>query len=78
MGATGFEEEDGLDAEARRLIGDPDMQLMARKAMENKSPTGNSMMEDPEMHAIARKAMNDPTMMKAVMAMGNSRSSNIG
>jgi tetratricopeptide (TPR) repeat protein len=55
---------------SRHLLHDPDMQLMARKALQkNSSGSTRSLMEDPEMQSIARKAMSDPTMMDAVMAV---------
>jgi small glutamine-rich tetratricopeptide repeat-containing protein alpha len=55
---------------SRHLLHDPDMQLMARKALQkNSSGSTRTLMEDPEMQSIARKAMSDPTMMDAVMAV---------
>ena len=67
-----------VDAEARRLMEDPNMQLMAKKALSGSTPraavrpqTPQHMMEDPEMQRIAKHAMNDPTMMGAVMAMSS-------
>jgi tetratricopeptide (TPR) repeat protein len=59
------------DKHVRDLLQDPDMQLMAKKAMQVQSPS--SLLEDPEMQSIAKKAMGDPTMMQAVMAMQHSK-----
>lgn len=59
-----------LDSEARRLLNDADMQVMARKAMDPKS-SGAHLMEDEEMVRIARKAISDPAMMAAVKAVVN-------
>jgi hypothetical protein len=59
---------------SRHLLHDPDMQLMARKALQNNiNSSGSSLMEDPEMQSIARKAMSDPTMMDAVMAVQHAK-----
>lgn len=60
-----------LDTDARRLLNDPDMQTMAKKAMATTPTSGSQLLEDPEMIRIARKAVNDPTMMAAVKAAVN-------
>jgi tetratricopeptide (TPR) repeat protein len=59
------------DKNVRDLLHDPDMQLLAKKAMQVHSPS--SLLNDPEMQSIAKKAMGDPTMMQAVMAMQHSK-----
>ena len=51
--------------ETQRLLEDPAMKLLAKKATSNQKI---DLMEDPEMQMIAKKALSDPTMMKAVMA----------
>ena len=51
--------------ETQRLLEDPAMKLLAKKATSNQKI---DLMEDPEMQIIAKKALSDPTMMKAVMA----------
>lgn len=58
-----------IGKDARQLLSDPDMILMAKKAMSKIS--SSSLMEDPEMHKIAKKATSNPTMMDAVMAAQN-------
>ena len=58
--------EQKSDEKTRKLLEDPDMQLMAKKAMKNPSA---ELLEDPEMQAIAKKALSDPTVMDAVMAV---------
>jgi tetratricopeptide (TPR) repeat protein len=60
-----------LDVDTRRLMNDPDMQKMAKKAMATTPTSGAQLLEDPEMIRIARKAVNDPSMMAAVKAVGN-------
>jgi len=55
-----------LGRDARKLLSDPDMMLMAKKAMSKESSA--SLMEDPEMMKIAKKAVSNPTMMNAMLA----------
>ncbi|KAL3944668.1 MAG: hypothetical protein SGBAC_001276 [Bacillariaceae sp.] len=55
-----------IGEDARKLLSDPDMLLMAKKAMSKDS--GAKLMEDPEMIKIAKKAVSNPTMMNAMMA----------
>ena len=55
---------------ARRLLEDPAMQLLAKKAL---STPSSQLMDDPEMANIARQAMSDPTMMEAVRAVQHVR-----
>ena len=63
-----FNSQQQTDQNVRELLQDPDMQLLAKKAMQvQQSPS--SLLEDPEMQSIAKKAMGDPTMMQAVMSM---------
>lgn len=50
--------------EARRLMEDPDMMLMARKALSASSDL--ELLNDPDMRHISRRAMNDPTMKEAL------------
>ena len=56
--------------DARRLLNNPDMHFMARKALSNNTSSVD-LMEDPEMQSFARKAMTDPTMMETVMSIPN-------
>lgn len=60
-----------MDADARRLMNDPDMHLMAKKAMSTSPRSGAQLLQDPEMVRIAKKAMHDPSMMSAVKAVVN-------
>eukprot|EP00526_Cylindrotheca_closterium_P007576 CAMPEP_0113630846 /NCGR_PEP_ID=MMETSP0017_2-20120614/16028_1 /TAXON_ID=2856 /ORGANISM="Cylindrotheca closterium" /LENGTH=694 /DNA_ID=CAMNT_0000541329 /DNA_START=29 /DNA_END=2113 /DNA_ORIENTATION=+ /assembly_acc=CAM_ASM_000147 len=55
-----------IGEDARKLLSDPDMMLMAKKAMSKDS--GAKLMEDPEMMKIAKKAVSNPTMMNAMVA----------
>ena len=58
--------EQRTEADARRLLDDPEMHKMARKALANPDA---ELFQDPEMQSIAKKALSDPTMMEAVMAV---------
>jgi tetratricopeptide (TPR) repeat protein len=58
-----------VSTDARRLLNDPDMMLMAKKAMDGTN--SKALLEDPEMLTIAKKAVSDPTMMDAMMAAQN-------
>mmetsp|Transcript_9599 Transcript_9599/g.28658 ORF Transcript_9599/g.28658 Transcript_9599/m.28658 type:complete len:742 (+) Transcript_9599:252-2477(+) len=53
--------------EARRLMADPDMMLMAKKMMRNGNGTINEqdLLTDPELKKFTMKAMNDPTILEA-------------
>jgi tetratricopeptide (TPR) repeat protein len=55
-----------IGKDARRLLSDPDMILMAKKAMSKNS--SSNLMDDPEMMTIAKKATSNATMMDAMMA----------
>jgi tetratricopeptide (TPR) repeat protein len=63
----------GSHDRGRRLLDDPDMHIMAKKAMSltNAHSSSSSLMEDPEMQHMAKKAIQDPSMMAAVKAMVN-------
>jgi tetratricopeptide (TPR) repeat protein len=50
--------------EARRLMDDPDMMLMAKKALNASSD--RDLLNDPEMKHISLRAMSDPTMKEAL------------
>lgn len=52
--------------EARRLMKDPDMMLVAKKMMKNGSLNQEELLADPEMQKFAKKAMTDPTMLEAL------------
>ena len=60
-----------LDEDARRLMNDPDMQTVAKRAMATSPSSCAQLLEDPEMVRIARKAVQDPSMMAAVKAVVN-------
>jgi tetratricopeptide (TPR) repeat protein len=59
-------EERNIGENVRRLLENPEMHKLARKALSN--PTAE-LMEDPEMQRIAKKAMSDPSMMEAVLSV---------
>eukprot|EP00529_Nitzschia_sp_RCC80_P017522 CAMPEP_0113448152 /NCGR_PEP_ID=MMETSP0014_2-20120614/4615_1 /TAXON_ID=2857 /ORGANISM="Nitzschia sp." /LENGTH=825 /DNA_ID=CAMNT_0000339347 /DNA_START=255 /DNA_END=2732 /DNA_ORIENTATION=- /assembly_acc=CAM_ASM_000159 len=53
--------------DARRLMEDPDMILMAKKAMHAQSD--QELLQDPDLVKIARKATHDPTMLEAIQSI---------
>lgn len=65
------QEDDGtyVTEDARRLMDDPDMILMAQKIMNSKGRSEAELLLDPEMQKITRKAMADPAMMKAIQSL---------
>jgi tetratricopeptide (TPR) repeat protein len=60
-----------VTAEARRLMEDPDMMLMAKKVLNASNTHDNTstrdLMDDPEMRSISMRAMADPTMKEALL-----------
>jgi tetratricopeptide (TPR) repeat protein len=60
------EESFNVSEEARRLMEDPDMLLMAKKVMQRNGPNETDLLHDPDMQRISRRAMADPTMMEAI------------
>jgi tetratricopeptide (TPR) repeat protein len=50
--------------DARRLMHDPDMMLMAKKALYARSD--EQLLQDPEVAKIAKRALADPTMLEAI------------
>jgi tetratricopeptide (TPR) repeat protein len=65
------QEDDGtyVTEDARRLMDDPDMILMAKKVMNSRGRSEAELLQDPEMQKITRKAMADPTMMEAIQSI---------
>lgn len=58
--------------EARRLMKDSDMMLVAKKMMKNNgSFNQEELLADPEMQKVAKKAMGDPTMLEALQNLQN-------
>ncbi len=71
--AEGQVEEKGsfnVSEEARRLMSDPDMMLLAKKMVRSgKGFSDVELFEDPEMKKFARKAMTDPVMFEAIKSL---------
>ncbi|KAG7372402.1 trypsin-like serine protease [Nitzschia inconspicua] len=65
------QEDDGtyVTEDARRLMDDPDMILMAKKVMSSRGKSEAELLQDPEMQMITRKAMADPTMIEAIQSI---------
>jgi len=58
-----------ITPDARRLMDDPDMMLMAKKVMQHNGGNGTELLLDPEMQKITRRALSDPTMMDALKSI---------
>lgn len=56
-----------IGEEARRLMEDPDMILMAKKAMNAQSD--KELLQDPDIVKIAKRATADPTMFEAIQSI---------
>jgi tetratricopeptide (TPR) repeat protein len=58
-----------VNDDARRLMDNPDMMLIAKKVMNSQGRSQEELFHDPEMQHITRKAMADPAMMEAIQSI---------
>jgi tetratricopeptide (TPR) repeat protein len=58
-----------VNDDARRLMENPDMMLIAKKVMNSQGKGPAELFHDPEMQQITRKAMADRAMMEAIQSI---------